>query len=69
MILEDILTLIHTMLELEEFEIICVNSIKKAWDILHEGVAVVVLDLMMPDISGRDFLKEFRTYKKFNDHM
>ena len=55
------------MLELEEFEIICVNSIKKAWDILHEGVAVVVLDLMMPDISGRDFLKEFRTYKKFND--
>lgn len=64
---DDIIELIKGVLEIELIDCTCVNSAKEALNKLNENFDVIVLDLMMPDISGREFLVELRKEKKYSD--
>lgn len=63
---EDILFLIENILSLESFMPIPVNSVKKALEIFDKNIDAVILDIMMPEISGFEFLKEIRKRKEYN---
>jgi diguanylate cyclase (GGDEF)-like protein len=61
----DILELVSNILSLESFISIPVNSAKKALEIIDKTYDAIILDLMMPDMDGIDFLKAFRSKKEF----
>ncbi|MHA1496239.1 MAG: response regulator [Promethearchaeota archaeon] len=58
------------MLELENYNIISANNGKEALQILEERypeIVLVLLDIMMPQISGFDVLKKIKASEKYND--
>ncbi|HOJ63161.1 MAG TPA: diguanylate cyclase [Spirochaetota bacterium] len=63
---EDILFLIENILSLESFMAIPVNNAVKALEIFDKTIDAVILDLMMPEMDGIDFLKEIRKRKEYD---
>lgn len=49
------------LLESEGFDVVWVSSLKEATDNLSSGISLIVLDWMLPDGQGIDFLKELRS--------
>ncbi|MHA1106001.1 MAG: response regulator [Promethearchaeota archaeon] len=66
----DITLLTKQFLELENYNIISANNGKEALQILEERypeIVLVLLDIMMPQISGFDVLKKIKASEKYND--
>ncbi|MHA1625696.1 MAG: response regulator [Promethearchaeota archaeon] len=67
---KDITLLTKQFLELENYNIISANNGKEALQILEERypeIVLVLLDIMMPQISGFDVLKKIKASEKYND--
>ncbi len=57
----DILTILRGMLKREKFEVMDALCAEEALDILeNQDVDLVISDLVMPGMSGKDLLKELR---------
>lgn len=58
----DVLLALQDVLEMEGYRVIPARSGREALDLLHRGLrpALILLDLMMPDVSGWEFLAEQR---------
>ncbi len=65
---EDILFLVKNILALESYVAMPVNSAIKALEIIDKSFDAVVLDLMMPEMDGFEFLKKIRENSDF-DHI
>ena len=65
---ENILFLLENILELESFVAVPVNSAIKALEIVDESYDAIILDLMMPEMDGSEFLKIFRE-KEYLNHI
>jgi diguanylate cyclase (GGDEF)-like protein len=61
---ESILFLLESILS-SDFEVITVNSVKKALEIIDQSFNTIIIDIMIPEISGIDFIKILRKNKKF----
>jgi len=67
---KDITLLTKQFLELENYNIISANNGKDALQILEERfteIILVLLDIMMPHISGFDVLKKIKAIEKYNE--
>jgi diguanylate cyclase (GGDEF)-like protein len=62
---EDILFLIENILSLESFVPVPMNSARKALMMIDRSYDAIVLDLMMPEMNGLEFLKKFREKNEF----
>lgn len=58
----DIIEIMGEICKAEGFEIVTAQNGREALEKLNEGLVpnLVLLDLMMPEMSGQNFLKEFR---------
>jgi len=66
----DITLLTKKFLELENYDILSANNGKEALQIMEEhysDIDLVLLDIMMPQISGFDVLKKIKAIEKYND--
>ena len=61
---ESILFLLESILSVD-FKVISANRVKKALEIIDSSFNTVIIDLMMPEISGIDFIKKIRDNKKY----
>jgi CheY-like chemotaxis protein len=67
---KDITLLTKRFLELENYDILSANNGKEALQIMEERyseIALVLLDIMMPQISGFDVLKKIKANEKYDD--
>ena len=67
---KDITLLTKRFLELEHYNIISANNGNEALKIIEERypeIVLVLLDIMMPQISGFDVLKNIKANEKYND--
>ncbi|MHA1669335.1 MAG: response regulator [Promethearchaeota archaeon] len=67
---KDITLLTKRLLELENYNIISANNGKEALQIMEESyseISLVLLDIMMPQISGFDVLKKIKSIEKYNN--
>ena len=48
-----------------DFKVVLANRVKKALEIIDQSFNTIIIDLMMPEISGIDFIKKIRSIKKF----
>ena len=67
---QDITLLTKRFLELEQYNIISANDGTKALQIIEERyseIILVLLDIMMPQISGFDVLKKIKATEKYRD--
>lgn len=66
---KDIAHLIKTNLELEGFKVHVVSSLTQAFSFfsLSQDIALVILDLILPDGDGLEILKYMRTSGKYRD--
>lgn len=63
---KDIRDILKIYLKAESFEILEAENGKKAFEILQDtALDLVILDLMLPDISGLNICKNIRTKYKF----
>ncbi|HBD96489.1 MAG: hypothetical protein A2015_15765 [Spirochaetes bacterium GWF1_31_7] len=60
-----ILMLLSEMLSIEGFEIITCLSAIEALKIIDDSIDLILLDLMMPEMNGKEFLSIFRKRKGF----
>lgn len=66
----DITLLTRRFLELEQYNIISANDGKEALQIIEERyseIILVLLDIMMPQISGFDVLAKIKATEKYSD--
>ena len=66
----DITLLTQRFLELENYNILSTNNGNEALQIIedkHSEIILVLLDIMMPQISGFDVLKKIRSNNKYDD--
>jgi two-component system OmpR family response regulator/two-component system phosphate regulon response regulator PhoB len=66
----DIVTLTEKFLELENYETISCTNGNEALQIIeqnYEDIALILLDLMMPTISGYEVLEFIKANEKFRD--
>lgn len=61
---ESILFLLESILSFD-FKVVSANRVKKALEIIDQSFNTIIIDLMMPEISGIDFIKKIRSIKKF----
>ncbi len=61
---ESILFLLESILSID-FEVVAVDRVKKALKIIDQSFNTVIIDLMLPEISGIDFIKRVRQNKKY----
>lgn len=67
---KDITLLTKQFLELENYNIISANNGVEALQIMEERyteITLVLLDIMMPQISGFDVLKKIKAIEKYNE--
>ncbi len=53
---ESILFLLNNVLS-NDFDVECINNAKKALDIIDKSFDIIIIDLMMPEMGGIDFIK------------
>ncbi len=66
---EDIVNLTEKFLQLENYETITCSNGSEALQIMeekYEDIALVLLDIMMPNLSGYEVLKSIKSNEKFN---
>ncbi len=66
---EDIVNLTEKFLQLENYETLTCSSGSEALQIVeekHEDIALVLLDIMMPNLNGYEVLKSIKSNEKFN---
>ncbi|MGV9173678.1 MAG: response regulator [Promethearchaeia archaeon] len=66
----DILNLTQKFLKLAEFKTITTSNGKEAMEILeekHDEIALILLDIMMPGVSGYDCLEEIKKHEEYDD--
>lgn len=66
---EDIVKLTEKFLQLENYETLTCSNGSEALQIVeekHEEIALILLDLMMPNINGYDVLKFIKSNEKFS---
>jgi two-component system alkaline phosphatase synthesis response regulator PhoP len=66
----DIVNLTEKFLKLGNFDTITCNNGKDAMEIVkdkYSNIALILLDIMMPGISGYSVLKEIKTNDKYKD--
>src|SRR4030042_3744739 len=61
---DSILFLLESILSVD-FEVVTVNRVKKALDIIDQSYNTIIIDIMLPEISGIDFIKILRKNKKY----
>jgi DNA-binding response OmpR family regulator len=62
----DQLTLIKLLLESKNYKVFCATDSQEAFNYLEKSdVDVIVCDVMMPDVSGPEFIQELRSSEKF----
>ncbi len=62
----DHLTLIRLLLESKDYNVTCADSSKEAMECLEKSdVDVIVCDVMMPDVSGPEFIESLRLKEKY----
>ena len=61
---ESILFLLESILSVD-FKVVSANRVKKALEIIDQSFNTIIIDLMMPEISGIDFIKRIRDNKKY----
>ncbi|MBY9002433.1 MAG: response regulator [Candidatus Lokiarchaeota archaeon] len=67
---KDITLLTQRFLELEDYNIVSANNGREALQIIEERyseILLVLLDIMMPQISGFDVLKKIKANEKYNN--
>lgn len=67
---KDITLLTQRFLELEDYKIVSANNGKEALQIIekrYSEILLVLLDIMMPQISGFDVLKKIKANEKYNN--
>ena len=52
---ESILFLLESILSID-FKVVAVNRVKKALEIIDQSFNTIIIDLMMPEISGIEFM-------------
>jgi diguanylate cyclase (GGDEF)-like protein len=62
---ESILFLLKNVLSID-FEVFCVNNAKNALDIIDISFDIVIIDLMMPEMGGIDFIKIIKANEKLS---
>ncbi len=66
---EDIVNLTEKFLQLENYETLTCSNGSEALQIVeekHEDIALVLLDIMMPNLNGYEVLKSIKSNEKFN---
>ncbi|GAH39616.1 unnamed protein product [marine sediment metagenome] len=66
---EDIVNLTEKFLQLENYETLTCSSGSEALEIVeekHEDIALVLLDIMMPNLNGYEVLKSIKSNDKFS---
>jgi CheY-like chemotaxis protein len=66
----DIIHLVDQFLKLEDFNTITCQSGKEALDIIeksYEDIALVLLDIMMPEMSGYTVLEKIKSNPKYKN--
>ncbi len=66
---EDIVNLTEKFLQLENYETLTCSSGSEALQIVeekHEDIALVLLDIMMPNLNGYEVLKSIKSNEKFS---
>ena len=59
---EDICEIVQMVLEHQGYEVTTANSGLRAWELVERGadIALILLDLMMPDMDGETFVHKLR---------
>lgn len=57
---EDVLFLIESIIASDDIEVVSTTNAKSALEMLDQTYDVIILDLMMPIMSGEEFLTEFK---------
>lgn len=63
---EEIRVLLETILSIKSFQTITTDNANEALDIIDNSIDTIILDLMMPGLSGEEFIKIFRKKKNFS---
>lgn len=63
---DDVLFLVENILSINSISAITTDDARKGLSLIDNSVDAIVLDLMMPKMSGIDFLKEFRKLKNYS---
>ena len=61
---ESILFLLDSILSIH-FEVVCVERAKQALEIVDQSFDTIIIDLMMPEVSGIEFIRNFRSKPEF----
>lgn len=61
----DVIDVVKKMLELEGYEVIGAHSGKECLEKMNEGVDMVLLDILMPEMDGWETLKKMKEDEKF----
>lgn len=64
---KEVLLLLENLLESENYEVVKMTSAKQALNFIDNSIDLIILDLLMPELDGTEFLKIFRSNDNFQD--